>query len=140
MRIECKNCGSSGHPTYACTRPAKISGAVSNAAKSPLPRKQVVGAGAQSTAARKDVQRDLAPRGARDNLTAKVGGNLQGRHLPREDHKPQAGTQAPPVDTTLRPGRPRTGFDKAAYNREYMRNKRARVKSSKQALNTRVGA
>lgn len=45
-----------------------------------------------------------------------------------------AGTQALPVDTDIRkPGRPKTGFDKAAYNREFMRKKRAAEKAAREA-------
>lgn len=53
----------------------------------------------KSTAALKEVQTGLASKDVRDNSTARVGGSLQGRHLNREDHIPQAGTQALPVDT-----------------------------------------
>jgi hypothetical protein len=45
--------------------------------------------------------------------------------------KPRAGTQAPPVDTPKKRGRPATGFDKAAYQRELMRKRRAAAKGKK---------
>jgi len=93
----------------------------------------------KSMAARKDVQ--VKAKGGSFVHKGEAQGNGElvaqsGERLPAGGRSgvqipPAAGTQAPPVDTTLRPGRPRTGFDKAAYNRNYMRNKRARSKASK---------
>jgi len=70
----------------------------------------------QSTAARKDVrQRDQGISPDLDRGNAQGGG--QKPEKPR-----QAATQALPVDTPPKPkmGRPRTGYIKAEYNRQYM--------------------
>lgn len=43
-----------------------------------------------------------------------------------------AGTQARPVDTNTKPrGRPRTGFDKKAYDKERMKKARAALKAKR---------
>jgi hypothetical protein len=100
------------------------------------------GGSKKSTAVRMDVQSDQA-----SHVASSGSDRLIGTHT--------AGTQAPPVDTKLRAadhgsatspagaegnadrqpipkrGRPRTGFDKKAYDRKKSAERRARLKDGK---------
>jgi hypothetical protein len=70
----------------------------------------------RSTAARKDVQSGQA------SHVASLGSDrLIGTHT--------AGTQAPPVDTKSKRGRPATGFDRKAYQAQKARERRAKGKA-----------
>lgn len=78
-----------------------------------------------STAVRKDVQRPTEAAhvaSEADRNPGEVGGRT--RALP-------VGTQASPVDPNRKRGRPSTNFDKKAYQREYMRRRRAKAKAEK---------
>lgn len=135
MRVQCPNCGGD-HPKWECRRPAAKSredkaqasaGVKPNLERQLDPVKSAGLSRTKSTAARKDVLRtevEIAQGGVR---LPKANGSTPDA----VGTKRKAGTQALPVDTTIRkPGRPSTGFDKAAYNRAYMRQYRARKKAS----------
>lgn len=46
------------------------------------------------------------------------------------EYQPLAGTQAPPIDTKPKRGRPPTGFDKKAHDRKKSADRRAKLKAS----------
>lgn len=134
MRITCSNCGGD-HPKWECKRPAT-----------------------KSTAARKSERLDVGSDNA-NGPAARPPAGIVGSTPTSE----LAGCDALPVDTrpcTCHPddnppvpcakkyalseclapsiqkpkrGRPPTGFDKAEYNRQFMRDKRARIKAEKEA-------
>lgn len=84
----------------------------------------------ESTAARKDVRSHGAleaasprPRQDPDQEQRGAGGDTPAGLVTGNQ---QAGTQAPSVDNKSKRGRPSTGFDKKAYQRELMRKRRAK--------------
>lgn len=104
--IECAYCGRVGHAWFQCARRPEGWKPEAN----------------QSTAARKDV---------RDNSTE--GGRPAGALDPAAATTPPADTQALPVDPIPKrgPGRPSQGKTKperATYMREYMRERRAKLR------------
>ncbi len=131
MRVTCKNCGGA-HPTYDCKRPKKPASAVETSAPADGGRKTKTDASApksqtKSTAARKDVRN-----GGQRSKGAALEAEVPVRVRP-DPIDVSAGTQALTVDTPSdirKPGRPKTGFDKAAYNREFMRKRRAAAKAA----------
>lgn len=104
-----------------------IEGSVSKPAEARGPK--------ESTAAGKDRQQQPARRGeavsddARPN-TDRSGANPRGGDVAPDTRQPAAGTQAPPVDTPKKRGRPATGFDKKAYDRQKAAERRAKLKDT----------
>lgn len=81
----------------------------------------------KSTAARKDV-RSPAPAGQHTNAVMRK--LIEAEPLMPKMGTPVAGTQALHVESIQKSkrGRPKTGFDKLSYNRQFMADKRAASK------------
>ena len=120
MRVTCRNCGGA-HPTYDCKRPKRIAAPVEAGGPDPVLRESATAT--ESTALRKNPRR-IGRHDSVANDSPRVVGSALGPH----DCQPGS---VGPVDTSIRkPGRPKTGFDKAAYNRDYMRKRRAARKDA----------
>lgn len=100
MAVKCTNCGGA-HPSWDCSKPTK------------------------STASRKEVA--VCEVGDKSLKSQPSKSEKLGRERAAPaDAQVRAGTQALPVDTHPKPkmGRPRTGYIKAEYNRQYSADQR----------------
>ncbi len=157
MAVKCKNCGGP-HPTWECkkpkakavttpkpaAKPATKKSGVAQRLEQPPYKRQTKGSTPSartkiksSTAARKDVP----TRKAKPESVVAAGRDVSATGRAAESPKPVravrgdasvsgAGTQAPPVDTTLKRGRgrPKSIVDMRAYKAAKQREYRARLK------------
>lgn len=81
----------------------------------------------KSTAARKDVLTNRPGRAGSTPASSTTRGDMG-----KSEARPTAGTQALPVDTTPKLGRPRIHADRKAYKAQKERERRARLKAERE--------